>query len=681
MLADMRAKVRLGAIEKIRSRHPGEELLKNIPLTTAALKQGASYILDAILEDDLFFLHFDGLKKLEGPSRLGEFHYVPILFHEGEKLRKAHTLLLAFYGLLLSPLQRHMPAHGIIWHGKTFKPTRVRLNADLRKTERLLRDLKEMCGAESPPQLILNSHCQVCEFHTQCHEQALKEDNISLLRGLGEKELKRYARKGILNVTQLAHTFRPRRRGKRAMPNTSHRYIALQALAVRDKRVYVFGTPQLPHAPVHIFLDIEGNPEDGFDYLLGMIVVENDKEQRFSFWADSTDQEERIFEQFLEIVTQYQDFLVFTYGRYERSFLQRMQSNPERRASVDRILKSLVNILSVIYSHVYFPTYSNGLKDVGACLGCIWTEPDSSGIQSLVWRTKWENTRGEMWKNTLIVYNMEDCMALKRVTWFIYAHCAKAMPTLDERPETAVGPLATHVDEVDRLGTVNRRGRKEFFHAEFAYINKCARFDYQRQRVYIRLSKRRKQRGKHRQPDLVGNTKLRATERVEITSRKCPFCGSRDLERPRHAHFGKGCFTKGKKAFDLVFTSGGIKRKVIECRASVHHCLGCDRVFVPARYERLSKHFHGLMSWAMHEHIAHRISSAMVSSMMKEFYGLTVNPGEITRFRPIMAHYYQSTYKNLLRKILASDVLQIDETEVSGHPLITSNSRARCYTL
>ena len=38
--------------------------------------------------------------------------------------------------------------------------------------------------------------------------------NLSLLRGMSEKEIKKYNQKGILTVTQLAHTFRPRRKGK-----------------------------------------------------------------------------------------------------------------------------------------------------------------------------------------------------------------------------------------------------------------------------------------------------------------------------------------------------------------------------------------------------------------------------------------------------------------------------------
>ena len=142
-----------------------------------------------------------------------------------------------------------MPASGIVWHGKECRTTRVRLSPDLRKTERLLREVKEMASAESPPRLILNDHCQVCEFRQRCHDQAVQEDNISLLRGMGEKEVKSFARKGILTVTQLAHTFRPRRRGKRAPPKSNRRYHALQALALRDKRVYVFGTPQIPDVP------------------------------------------------------------------------------------------------------------------------------------------------------------------------------------------------------------------------------------------------------------------------------------------------------------------------------------------------------------------------------------------------------------------------------------------------
>ena len=141
--------------------------------------------------------------------------------------------------------------HGhVIWHGRECRATKGQLGPDPRKAERLR---SQQLGSEPPP-LVLNDHCQVCEFRRRCHDQAVREDNLSLLRGLGEKEVRGYARKGILTLTQLAHTFRPRRKGKRAVPRTHHRYHALQALAIRDKRVYLFGTPEVPAAPVRVYL-------------------------------------------------------------------------------------------------------------------------------------------------------------------------------------------------------------------------------------------------------------------------------------------------------------------------------------------------------------------------------------------------------------------------------------------
>ena len=47
--------------------------------------------------------------------------------------------------------------------------------------------------------------------------------------------------------------------------------------------------------------------------------------------------------------------------------------------------------------------------------GSSWTEPNASGVQSLVWRKCWEATHADQWKQKLIAYNIEDCAALKKV--------------------------------------------------------------------------------------------------------------------------------------------------------------------------------------------------------------------------------------------------------------------------
>ena len=74
-----------------------------------------------------------------------------------------------------------------------------------------------------------------------------------------------------------------------------------------------------------IYLDVESDPDAGFVYLNGMIVVADGSERSYSFWADSKDQELQIFEQFVTEVAQYEDFRVYCYGSYERTFIGRMR--------------------------------------------------------------------------------------------------------------------------------------------------------------------------------------------------------------------------------------------------------------------------------------------------------------------------------------------------------------------
>jgi len=78
--------------------------------------------------------------------------------------------------------------------------------------------------------------------------------------------------------------------------------------------VYVLGTPEVPSGPVRIFLDVESNPEEGFVYLIGMIVLDGDSETRHSFWADCKGQECDIFEQFVSVVSRHDDVHIYCYG-------------------------------------------------------------------------------------------------------------------------------------------------------------------------------------------------------------------------------------------------------------------------------------------------------------------------------------------------------------------------------
>jgi len=680
-LTQSRDEVRRKATAQILAQSHKGQIVQGVPLTAAVLRHGPLFVLEARVEAGPFCLVLDGLKHVPGASTLGAFHYLPMLFTEGRQIRREQRLLLALYGLLLSRLQGRIPDSGIIWHGQACHATKVRLSPELRRADQCLRDVQALAKAMAPPPLILNAHCQMCEFRQRCHDQAMREDHLSLLRGISAKEITHYSKKGIFTVTQLAHTFRPRRPGKRAMPPTQRHNHALQALAIRDQRIYVLGAPQLPHSPVRIYLDIESNPEAGFVYLIGLITVANGVETPSSFWADHPDQEVDIFEQFVAEVTRHADFVVFCYGSYERAFLTRMRKVAKNQQMVDTILKALVNVLALVYAHIYFPTYSNGLKDIGHYLGYTWTEPEASGLQSIAWRMRWEATQHPAWKQKLTTYNLEDCAGLQRVTEVLETIVTRASVVTLPPTHEPNGPPITFLKDVEKLTDFYTWGKVPFVHPDYEYINNCAYFDYQRERVYIRTSKtlRKRRAGKKPSP----NRMLRASQQVMVEASQCPMCQSRDVIRGVKKPV-RTQEPRVKRAFDLVLTPSGVKRKVIACRTSVHQCRQCGAEFVPDQHQRLDKHFHGLKSWAIFQHVAYRISLETLCTMAEEFFGIRIFASEMLMLKALMAQYYKPAYHMLLKTILAGQLLHVDETEVhlkqgKGYVWVFTNLEAVVY--
>jgi predicted RecB family nuclease len=654
LMREARERVHRTATDLLLARHKGGEVPRGLLATPAVLERGVPLLLDATVEDEGLSVRFDALQKRAGPSKLGDFHYLPVLFHEAEKPTQGQYALLELLGLILGAVQGKEPDSGMLIHGRDCRVRRVKLGAGRRHARRVLQELRET--EARPPRLLLNAHCQVCEFRQRCHANATARDDLTLLRGMSEKEITKYAKRGIFTVTQLAFTFRARRGKAPGQRKQVHQH-ALQALAIREKKVHVLGTPELPASPTRIYFDIEGDPDRGFDYLLGVIVVADGLEQRYSFWADTLVEEPHRFQQFLDLVSRHPDAWLYTYGGYEARVLRRIGKATGREEEVERVLARTCNVLSAIHSHVYFPVYSNGLKDIASYLGFRWTTADASGTQSVVWRRRWEDSGSVALKETLTTYNLEDCAALRTVTEFLFAVCTN--------PATAAGraPGGSRHDghEVTRIGETARgrmHGWNESIHGvpDFGYIHDRASFDYHTDRICIRTGKLLK-RSPARQRTKRWKRNRPVNREVEISSESCPSCGGTELTRRQNRSLAR-------LAFDLRLTRGGIRRWVTRYRAAWHHCTGCGERFLPPEYLRLEEFCHSLKSWAMYEHVAHRASLPSIADTIRECFGLPVQPSQVHAFKNLLARYYEGTYKRLLAKIVAGPLAHTDETEI-----------------
>ena len=140
---------------------------------------------------------------------------------------------------------------------------------------------------------------------------------------------------------------------------------------------------------------------------------------QYSFLADDIGDEETIWRSLLGVLERIDNPVLIHYGAYETRFLKRLARRyPDSAADsyVSTLITRGINLLGITYSQIYFPTYSNRLKEVARHLGFQWSHPAASGLQSLVWRQQWEETRDTSIKQVLITYNREDCEALEVVT-------------------------------------------------------------------------------------------------------------------------------------------------------------------------------------------------------------------------------------------------------------------------
>ncbi len=179
--------------------------------------------------------------------------------------------------------------------------------------------------------------------------------------------------------------------------------------------------PDINENPNAIYIDFEGVPEEGWIYLLGGIIIQEGKpNEPFSYWADNKDQEKAIFKNLFALLEEFQDTPIYHYGSYENKALKQVvRKYPAMKQELGRVEKRMVNLFAYLRTHVYPPTYSNGLKELAAFLGFKWTEEKADGLQSLVWRKQWEIAKENSWKEKLLQYNQDDCKALIKVNQWL----------------------------------------------------------------------------------------------------------------------------------------------------------------------------------------------------------------------------------------------------------------------
>ena len=616
-----------------------------------ALSENANPILsnvsiDSIIPKDCFALNLNFKNEnVDLTVDVVEFtdkkHIFPIFITPFEKVTKLDKLFVALQASFIQNEFNFGVEICKVVFGKNTRQTKFKLSSFTRIVKKTIGELNKALSNTNAQTFFMNRHCQVCEFHNSCLNKLIESDDLSLLAGLKPKDIAQRNNMGVFSVKQLSYTFRPKKnpyRKRKFLPE-------LKALAIREEKTFIQEIPNIPISQNEIFFDIEGLPDRNFYYLIGVIIRTNGLEKIYSFWATNEDEEKNIFIEFISLFQPLEDFTVYHYGSYETQALKTISKTlpSEQQIFVKKIIDNSFNILNIFTNNIYPPTYSNSLKEIARFLKFEWSEKDSSGLQSTVWRYNWELSNNDELKNKLINYNLEDCRALMTVKdWLI------KIPISENENFTKA--------ETIKRGAIFKWQRNNFLVEEFNQINRFAYFNYQREKIYFKTYPKiavlqKSSNSKRNNSNLIKPNKTIQFPRPE----NCPRC------------MGQTCWKHDKyvrTVIDLKITKTMIKRQVISYHLNRFECADCNYKFSTKDSLALggSKYGQNLSCWIINQSVFYRNSYNKISAQLKESFDIDFRPSHVVNMKSQFSEFYKAAFDEIVEKIKSSNLIHVDET-------------------
>ena len=643
-----------GGLKRLFAMFPEDDRTVELPISRHGKKATWRLAFDVRLRTNALEASIQAIERILPEARGRPDYFIPYRFQFANKVTKNDKLSLAFDALVLSETVGRQVSLGKIVHGDSHSTLKVSLSSLVSEVQKWIKDITALLANNSPPELVLNRHCGQCEFQTRCRKHATEKDELSLLSGMSEKERKSLHRKGIFTVTQLSYTFRPRRRRRALRTKQEKFHHSLRALAIRENKIHVADLLAPPLDGTAVYLDVEGLPDRDFYYLIGIRVGAGDSVVQYSFWADDENGEKCIWDKFIDVLSATPNPRIIHFGSYETVFLKRMSERHGKlreNSAAATAIGNAVNLLSFVFAHIYFPTFTNGLKEIAGYLGFQWSCALTSGLEAIVRRYRWEASKDPDEKHALLDYNREDCQALELL----------ANTIIDlHRGMLANGQLLRSdvilTSEMKRESPFPFRfGRNAFAFPELEIVNRAAYWDYQHERVYVKSrAKLRRERKLHSRlkSALMPNTTIECAP-----ASSCPTCKSNLI----YCH-GK----RSKIEVDLWFMQHGIKRWITRYVIRRYRCQSCRSTFYPHdRRWTARKYGPALAAYTVYQNIELGLPQNRIASSIVQLFGLEISRNTVNQFKAATARNYASTYDDVLKRLCSGPLLHVDETSVS----------------
>ncbi|MCZ2202000.1 TM0106 family RecB-like putative nuclease [Cylindrospermopsis raciborskii] len=402
--------------------------------TIRLMQQGVNMIYRGVLlatyEDKYTLLSRpDLLVKQPGKSSLGDWLYVPVDIQLGKRPKQEYQVVAAFHAEIAGALQEVMLAE--CWLVLRSKETTYAV--DLYKWRPQMLDIladyvQVMSSSEAPEVFIARQKCNLCHWYNHCYSIAREQQHLSLLPGVTPVRYNYLRSKSINSLDLLAKTQPSSLENVTGFDYKIAWKLVIQAQSTLRQTALILPETVvrgnlISNVGIELYFDIEAQPDLNLNYLLGVLVVdiENKQETFYSFLATKPEEEELIWQQFVDLVCQYPHSPIYHFCNYEVETVNKLGKLYGTPDSITRmILTRFVDIYEQLIETVALPIESYALKAIANWLGFTWRDPKANGAKCIYWYDQWLETGDREFLKMIQVYNEDDCYATRRVKdWLV----------------------------------------------------------------------------------------------------------------------------------------------------------------------------------------------------------------------------------------------------------------------
>jgi predicted RecB family nuclease len=428
-------------LAKLKSNYPGSvinimEFSDNrelqIEATSKAMKDGYSIIYQASFRSGSFIGFADFLRRVEIPSKLGNYSYEVIDTKLSKNAKAKYLIQLCLYSELLAEIQGLFPRYTYVVLG-TGLEERFRLE-DYKHYFYSLKNLfLEFIEINNPTYPAPCEKCPQCHWREICKDMWNQDDHLSRVANISKLQIKRLESAGIktlkelgtlpasISIPKISEIVMNRLRDQASLQLESRNtgkllYKILPAATELGERQFGFSRLPKPN-PGDMFFDMEGNPmeDGGLEYLFGLYIIEDQKPQFIAFWAHSRAEEKIAFEQFIAFVIsrlkKYPNAYIYHYAPYETTALKKLMGlHGTCEEAVDELLRNrkFIDLYRVVTESIRISEPSYSIKNLEHFYSDAREGEVQNAGESIVFYEKWKETQDPLILQAISNYNEDD---------------------------------------------------------------------------------------------------------------------------------------------------------------------------------------------------------------------------------------------------------------------------------